>query len=189
MLPSSSVDACLYVPVVPQSVSDKRSYELGVADRRDLNRLEEMMVAVELEISDIDVFRSDDRAYLERHLGQEGYTLKAVCDGVLAAFMLVRFPGDAPDNMERSIRTGTPLDDVVHMESVVVSPEFRGMGMQRALIHEAVGRSREDGYTLATATVSPRNPPSLRNFEAEGFTIHGTYPKYGSVRHILVKWL
>ncbi|MNC63229.1 hypothetical protein D3C75_1133320 [compost metagenome] len=77
------------------------------------------------------------------------------------------------------------------LDTVIVDPAFRGRGLQRVLVRQAseLAEVRQHGVYLLT-TVSPHNPHSLRNMQAEGFQILLKKDKYGGLeRYILGKQL
>lgn len=80
---------------------------------------------------------------------------------------------------------GTDPGTTMTFDAVFVDPDRRGLGLQRALIQQAVAIAKSKGIRTIGATVSPDNPHSLDNFLAEGFSIKATKSKYGSTRHLL----
>jgi len=77
---------------------------------------------------------------------------------------------------------------VIHMDTAVVHPDYRGHKLQRrlmAVIEEELSR-RFPGAILLT-TVHPENLYSLCNVQSLGYRIERRLPKYGSERYILRK--
>ena len=77
---------------------------------------------------------------------------------------------------------------VIHMDTAVVHPDFRGNKLQQRLmsvIEEDLAR-RFPGSILLT-TVHPENLYSLCNVQALGYTVQKHLAKYGSRRFILRK--
>lgn len=152
-----------------------------------------------------DWYVTDDEDFVRRHLGgemqvqdfqthnvSEGYTLKCMVDGELAAFLIVRHPGEAEDNLGLEL-LHTPTEKVqkwqqellhriAHMESAAVHPAHRGKGLQGKLLAKAeeIEVSRGTGYLMAT--VHPDNIYSLRNLEAAGYRCIRETEKYGGLR-------
>ena len=173
-----------------------------------------------------DWYVTDDEDFVRRHIGgqemqevsggnkksvdAEGYTLKYVIDGEMAAFLLVRHPGEAEDNLGRNLFKGSEVlrlrDSVAedaeakvaqvvretgeaadffcisHMESAAVHPDYRGRGLQGKLLQEAERIERQRGTRFLMATVHPDNVYSLRNLEAAGFQCIQETRKYGGLR-------
>lgn len=75
----------------------------------------------------------------------------------------------------------------VNMDTIVVHPDYRGMGLQRILMTEAENWAREEGYKTLMCTVHPENRYSLDNMLRLGYQIRKKLPKYGSVRYVLQK--
>lgn len=161
---------------------------IEMAGDRDVDGICSVMESVSREIHDPGVFYADDRQFISDHITSCGFTLKACADGGIVGFLIVRYPGDAEDNLGRDIGLGPEeLDSVFHIESVAILPEYRGHGLQRCLVAEGEAIAARDGRRFALATVSPVNRYSLDNMLVLGYSIVTTCPKYGSTRHILRK--
>lgn len=151
-----------------------------------------------------DWYVTDDEEFVRRHIGgemqaqdyrghhaPEGYTLKYIIDGELAAFLIVRYPGEAADNLGLEL-LNIPIEvvaegqellyHVAHMESAAVHPAHRGKGLQGKLLAKAeeIEVFRGTGYLMAT--VHPDNIYSLRNLEAAGYLCIRETEKYGGLR-------
>lgn len=202
---------------VPSSCAADRHGPLSyiMASEAHLDALAALMAETVAGIRDSELFVADDRESLAWHIHKEGRILMAVDEksclappsdndfqprsGVpgttpaswLAAFLMVRFPGNAADNLGvYAGLMGAQLDRVAHMESVTVRDTFRGYGLQKALVDRGENLARQLGYAYSMCTISPKNPWSLANMEAAGYAIVATVPKYGGrMRHILFKCL
>ena len=174
-----------------------------------------------------DWYVTDDEEFVRRHIGEakqtqdlemekasfwernsEGYTLKYIIDGELAAFLIVRHPREAEDNLgqelwkmfvevsperqgehvainrmpaDRSTRQEL-LQRTAHMESAAVAPSHRGKGLQRKLLARAEEIEIARGTKYLMATVHPDNSYSLRNLEAAGYQCVLETEKYGGLR-------
>ena len=65
---------------------------------------------------------------------------------------------------------------------------YRGLGLQRKLIHEVEQLAVERGYNLLCTTVAPNNDFSINNFLREGYIYAKTEEKYGGlVRNLYYK--
>ncbi|MBE6514909.1 MAG: GNAT family N-acetyltransferase [Thermoplasmata archaeon] len=164
------------------------SFDISVCSSSDIDAVSDVMESISEDIHDNDLFCADDRDFILRHIVSEGFVLKAMADGRVVAFLIVRYPHGAEDNLGRDGGlSGNDLDVVFHVESVAVLPEYRGNGLQRELVGIGEQRAVSDGYTEAYATVSPRNSHSLDNMLKLGYEVLREAPKYGSVRLILHK--
>lgn len=136
-------------------------------------------------------FIADSEEFFRSHIKEKGFTLKAMADNQMAAFLTVRFPGTDSDNLLYS------LDDIkedllkaAHIESCVVSPEYRGNHLEYKLIKEAIAILKDSPYTHLLGTAHPDNLASVKSFLDNGFHIAKTTEKYGGfLRHILHKTL
>ena len=79
------------------------------------------------------------------------------------------------------------LISVVNMDTVVVDPAYRGMGLQQRLMQRAEEDLKQTGNHILMCTVYPENRYSLNNVLSQGYTICRTVDMYGSVRHVLRK--
>ena len=114
------------------------------AQEGDLDTLCAIMDAAAAALDNPDLFVADDRAFIARHLGREGFTLLALAEGRAAGFLIVRLPGMAEDNLGRDL--GLPpemLGRVAHMESTAVLSPFRGHGIQKQLMARAEALLRD----------------------------------------------
>lgn len=76
---------------------------------------------------------------------------------------------------------------VVNMDTAVVHPDYRGLGLQKRLMHCAEDELVKSGKHILLCTVHPENRFSLNNVLNQGYTICKTVPMYGSIRHVLRK--
>lgn len=82
--------------------------------------------------------------------------------------------------------TGGLSDSTFTFDAVMVSPRWRGYGLQNILIRQCIEMAEKNNISQIVATVSPDNYHSLSNFTKLGFAIVLTTKKYnGLVRHIV----
>lgn len=124
---------------------------------------------------------------------------KMLCDGVMKLWLAMDgsriagafdylLPGLEPYNYGYELNLPEEkLRQVVNMDTVAVHPDYRGMGLQKKLIHEAEESLRPRGKQILLCTVHPDNVYSLRNMLALGYGIQIRKPLYGSIRLILRK--
>lgn len=132
---------------------------------------------------------TDDIEFLEAHVEKEGFILKAVDteQNELAAFLVVRIPGEAEDNLGTSLNLNKEERmRVAHMESAAVGKDWRGFRLQRRLLAEAEQIVSGMGIEWIMATVHPDNCRSRNNLLAQGFEVIATVEKYGgTIRDIV----
>ena len=83
--------------------------------------------------------------------------------------------------------TDEELLRVIHMDTAVVHPEYRGKGLQKHLMQCAEMDLADSGKHILMCTVHPQNRFSLNNVLSLGYSICNTIAMYGSERHILRK--
>ncbi len=112
----------------------------------------------------------------------------AMDDNRIAAMFYTIVPGLSEINYGQDLDcTEEELLRVVHMDTVAVHPEYRGLGLHRKLVALAEEELSSRGEAILLCTVHPDNCYSLRNVLAQGYTIQKRLEKYGSVRYILRK--
>ncbi len=128
--------------------------------------------------------REDNETFLT-----EPNRILGVFDGRrLVAYGSVGFLGAFEENLGWDL--GLAEEEVLlcaTLDTIVVDPDCRGMGIQRELIRRCVeyAREKQPGCRIL-ATVAPDNIYSLRNVQAEGFEILAQKEKYGGKeRYIL----
>lgn len=162
-------------------------FDMSLAKSHDARDIHNLMVKVYEDMSDKTRFFCDNLEYVEEHIEKSGFAVKAECEGKLVASLIVRFPHNAEDNLGRDAGI-EKLDKVAHIESVVVDSEYRGYGLQQALMQYAEEEIDNRGYTYLMATVSPDNKHGLANFEKAGYKVVKLTEKYGGLkRAVLLK--
>ena len=123
------------------------------------------------------------------------YLAHDLCLGVfdgerLGAYFILRYCGQSEHNYAAFL--GIPQaewDHWANADSVIVHPDWRGNGLQRILLEDALPLLRP-GIVGIGATVSPGNPYSLNNAKASGFEIVSRREMYGGHdRYLLAKHL
>ena len=108
----------------------------------------------------------------------------------LGAYFILRYCGHSEHNYAAFM--GIPEAEWEHWanaDSVIVHPDWRGNGLQRILLEDALPLLRP-GIVGIGATVSPGNPYSLNNAKASGFEIVSRREMYGGHdRYLLAKHL
>ena len=110
--------------------------------------------------------------------------------GRLGAYFILRYCGHSEHNYAAFM--GIPEAEWeywANADSVIVHPDWRGNGLQRILLEDALPLLRP-GIVGIGATVSPGNPYSLNNAKASGFEIVSRREMYGGHdRYLLAKHL
>ncbi|MGM0395642.1 MAG: hypothetical protein ACQEP4_01140 [Bacillota bacterium] len=97
------------------------------------------------------------------------------------AYRYIAFPGMDDRNMGYDIGLNPEeLDRVVHLETTVVDPKYRGNDLQNLTLVAAKKMVQEENYQHFLCTVSPYNFFSLYNIMKNGLKIKALKKKYGS---------
>jgi ribosomal protein S18 acetylase RimI-like enzyme len=168
---------------------ESKNIQIKTADPSDINEIYSLILLSKSLLTDDSWCCIDDLAYTMRHIQEEGIIFTAVCEQKIIGFLMLHFPGKQVDNLGRDICLNEDhLSEVVHMDSLAVHPDFRGMHLQKTLLIHGERYLSSTSYLYYMATVHPDNKYSLRNFLDLGYKIVKTTVKYnGYPRHILLK--
>lgn len=99
----------------------------------------------------------------------------------IIAYRYIAFPGKTKRNLGYDINlSDDEMDKVVHLETTVVDPLYRGNNLQSLTLEAAKKMVKRDGYEHFLCTVSPQNFYSLYNIMKNGLMIKALKKKYGS---------
>ena len=79
-----------------------------------------------------------------------------------------------------------PDHPVAKLAGAAVDPDWRGQGLQRALIAQRMALA--DSHTVLFATASPDNIASCHNLQACGFTVRALEHRYGGLPRYLLAY-
>ena len=148
------------------------------------------MVTVYEELENKELYICDDLEFVKANMEENGFCIVAYdCKGNIAGTFLIRYPGDAEDNLGRDLNFSVAEQKrVVHMESAVVLPEYRGNHLQSKMLQYGEAFIDKEKYQYLMATVSPDNPASYKSLEKNGYRHVLTKEKYqGLKRRIYCK--
>lgn len=167
-----------------------KKLELRPCRREDLDTLMALQDKICRGMERDDWFAITTREDNERFL-EEPNVILGVFDGErLAAYGSVGFLDDSEDNLGWDLGlTAAEVHLCAVLDTIVVDPAYRGMGLQRELIRRCMAHAKQkEPKCQVLATVAPDNIYSLRNVQAEGFEILARKEKYGGKeRYILGK--
>lgn len=170
--------------------SFRRVHGLLITRRLGLHDISAMMALQErvvLELPDPHLFMANDSEFVVKHLGDPGVAF-GVSDGDrLIAYALLIAPASDEDLSRDLPHREIDPQDVAHLESCVVHPEYRGLGIQRRLTQLRLQSAMESGIGHVLSTISPKNLHSLHNhINCNGFKVRNLRSKYsGMWRFIL----
>lgn len=84
--------------------------------------------------------------------------------------------------------TGRKPKETLTFDAVLVSPRWRGYGMQRIFVQWSIDKAAAMNMSQILTTVSPDNPYSHNNFTALGFRRIDTVIKYGGVKRDILEY-
>lgn len=172
---------------------DKRTYRKGlrmkgqefifrVAEAKDTQKIHNLMVEVYEQLENKSLYVCDDLAFVKRHISHEGFTVVACTkEDKIVGSLILRIP-DAEDNLGKDIGfSEEECQRVIHVESAVVAPLYRGNALQRRMLQIAETMIDRVKYSYLMATVSPENPASYKTLEKAGYELIVTKEKYGGL--------
>lgn len=150
--------------------------------------LEELYSAVELENYVYEQLPNKQVLYVDTYKDmyedmKSGAKIIGVFNGKdeIIAYRYIGFPGKSSKNLAYDINLPeNQMDKVVHLETTVVHPDYRGNGLQSLTLQHAVSMVRDLGYRHLLCTVSPQNLFSLYNVMKNGLKIKALKKKYGT---------
>ncbi len=157
-------------------------FELKKCEANEINdilRIQEEAFAV---IERPDILRRNTPEMLLSCLSAPHYTIGAYCQGLLVGFAVLYDAGDDAENLGRDIGYAEDeLSDVINLKLVIVSPKYRGNGLQRRMTEELEKVAAKLNKRCICVTVSPFNKVSRSNIESMGYKYHSQKEKYGGV--------
>jgi len=128
-----------------------------------IDSYQEMLTDMRLGAKVIGVFNEDDRIIAYRYVG---------------------FPGHDDKNLGNDIYLPKKeLEKVVHLETTVVHPDYRGNGLQSLTLEQLIPVIKDLGYKHLLCTVSPQNYFSLFNIMKNGLKIKALKKKYEDTKN------
>ena len=161
------------------------NFTITVAQSSDMENILALQNSVVENINIKEWFVPSIKAELELAFSkpQEFVMLKVERENKLVAFSYIILNPDENNDISRDIDDLKNKDCCVY-ETVFVSPECRGFGLQHKLISKLTDIAKQNGKEFIIATVHPDNIYSSSNFIKNGYTKLNDIPlsKYGSIR-------
>lgn len=159
-----------------------KNFEFRRCDKNEIDRILAIQEEAFATLDNPELLRRNTPEMLLSCLSDPHYTIGAYCEGVLAGFAMLYDAGDSDENLGRDI--GCPaeeLDKVINLKLVIVSPAYRGNGLQRRMTEKLEEIAVQKNKRYICATVSPDNKFSRANIEGMGYEFHSQKTKYGGV--------
>lgn len=155
---------------------DRRDVQTRLLDPTDVDRVLVFRDAIIAGLRHPDLYRreTDERDFVAAHCGVAGETVGVFARSSegerLVAYAMLGLPdADAADNMAHLIKASAPdRARTAHLAGCMVLPEWRGNGLQKALLLARMALARTRQRSLLFAMVSPHNHVSRRNLMGEG---------------------
>lgn len=174
----------------------KDNIVIEIAKKEDAEEIHNIMKTVYDNMNNKDFYVCDDLNYVKTQLkGDKGFGVVARnSDNKIVASFIIRYPMQSKDNLGNDVNLPKDkLNYVVHMETTVVLPEYRGRHLQKTMLSYIENLIDKKRFNIFMATVAPGNIPSCKTFENTGYTKVLTKIKYGNLlRNIYMKiyeWL
>jgi len=153
-----------------------------------LKNLDEILLLqneVTSKLDNEDTFRASSKEMLEKFL-TNGYIMGAIANNKLIAYRILYTPNEDIDNLGYDLKfNAQDFKKVIHFETAIVHPDFRGNGLQ-VLLTEEIKKHISIEDKIICATCYPLNYPSLSNLLKLGLTIQMLKMKYNNnIRFIL----
>lgn len=180
----------IFNDIMMKGSMNKNDIVLKVATKDQADEIYSVMDEVYNRLEDKSLYVCDDLEYVKSHIENEGFAVVA-CNNTsrIVGSFIFRYPMHSEDNLGRDIGLEEEqLKKVVHMESSVVLPEYRGRGLQLSMLQYGEELIDQSKYKYLMATVSPDNKWSYNSFEKNGYKLTITKEKYnGLMRRIYLK--
>ena len=160
----------------------QEKYTMRLAEIRELDAVVELQQYVYEQLSNKQVLYMDSYEEMYEDL-ENGAKVIGIYNenNRLIAYRYIGFPNDTSKNLGYDINLPqNELNKVVHLETTVVHPDYRGNGLQSLTLKHAAELVKTLGYKHLVCTVSPQNLFSLYNVMQNGLKIKALKRKYGS---------
>ena len=109
------------------------------AEQADVDAIMQLMQEAVDTVKVSDWFLPDNRQYIEEHISDRGFTLKALSsNNEILGFFIVDLPGESKHNLGYDLNYDDhKIHKVAHMDYAVVTSKARGLGLQRRFFKEA----------------------------------------------------
>jgi ribosomal protein S18 acetylase RimI-like enzyme len=134
-----------------------------------------------------DIYYVDNDEFIIGHYKNRarGFIKVAEFNKTFAGYCLIQFPSEE-ENLGNKAGIINNNIIIAHIESLGVSKNFRGHGLQKLLINNALTELRRMGVKKAYCTVSPDNKYSLKNFIETGFIKIAEKELYGGYKRLIL---
>lgn len=155
------------------------SYRMEFLDEEALPAVLDLQTLIAKSLPDPKIFHLQGEDDLREIFRLDRSMIGVLADDGLAAYSIIRIPGEAADNLGRDLDLPPEeLRQVAHLQAIAVHPAYRGNGLQQRMAAAHFGVIEDLGCRHVCCTVSPRNPLSLSNLLDCRFLIKGLRLKF-----------
>ncbi len=162
------------------------AYHIQILDAPFLPQVETLQASIVANIAEPELFAECSHERLRAVLTENGRVLGTCVGDELAGYIVAYFPGDDEENLGRDL--GVPASEyarVVHLESGVVDPAYRGNFLALKMNRYALWTLQSLQMKHVCATAWPHNLFSVRVLFSTGMVIRFLKEKYnGKLRYI-----
>ncbi|MCF0140516.1 MAG: GNAT family N-acetyltransferase [Mogibacterium sp.] len=162
--------------------------EFREATVEDIDKVMELQQVIVDALPDKDLYQTSTKEEYLLQL-QEDCCFMAECNGEVAGFsVLVPNDADNPRNYGKYFDYDREqLAKTASLDLTMVSPKYRGLGIQRNFNKIRIGKAVENGAAEGLCSISPDNPYSYRNFTVLNFDIIEEREMYGGKKRYLLR--
>jgi len=157
------------------------SYTMRLVEPREINAVVNLQNLVYEGLPNKEVLYKDTKNEMLEDL-YNGAKIIGVfnSEDALISYRYISFPQNALKNLGRDIAMNlSDLDKVVHLETTLVDPLYRGNRLQARTLEQAISLIEPMAMKHIMCTVSPYNLFSLFNIMSAGLNIKALKRKYG----------
>lgn len=157
------------------------SYTMRLVEPREINVVVNLQNLVYEGLPNKEVLYKDSKSEMLEDL-YNGAKIIGVFNSVdeLISYRYISFPRNSSKNLGRDIALNlSELDKVVHLETTLVDPMYRGNRLQSLTLEKAIEIIEPMDMKHILCTVSPYNLFSLFNIMSAGLNIKALKKKYG----------
>lgn len=136
-------------------------------------------------LEDKNLLRKNTREMFERCVQPPHYTLGVYDGSDMVAVSILYDPQGDEEDLSKNLRCHT-VEKGANYKLALVSPQYRGRGLQRKMLYFLEKYAYHTGYTHLCTTVSPDNLYSMRNVLACDYEKDHEAIKYGGLKRIVL---
>ncbi|MDH8678509.1 hypothetical protein QE109_10150 [Fusibacter bizertensis] len=164
------------------TIRQEESYTMRLVEAKEINAIMNLQHKVYEGLPNKQVLYKDTRQEMLEDLSNGAMVIGVYnSQEQLISYRYISFPGHSLKNLGNDIHLdNSELDRVVHLETTLVSPDYRGNKLQAITLSKAIELIKPLEMKHLICTVSPYNLFSLYNIMSAGLNIKSLKRKYAS---------